>query len=374
MEKERNYENDENGKEKKIDIPGKDIFFCPECHHSIKISYHPLYCDSCGFKFIFDNNGELLLDDENYALFPQNVNFREIPNDEAKNQYNPPNMIKPLISLNESNEIPFFYQKTLHKKKKKTWNILTGILLPLATMALVFFGIIILEFILDLFPSIPAPIRQFLLASPSILFLIVPVLWIQFYYPGKLTFKQKAAELGLPLNKYDKPELIREILLGIFLGLILIISAYVIQILGFWIVKLFYKTDVYKLIEISQIGEVFTMNTSITLGELFAIILINLLFVGIAEEIMFRGFVQKCFESKLKNSWALIFTAFFFAQFHIWFTFEIPAIYLFFLVNYFILSLILGQIRNWRKDLIAVSIAHIVYNIGIVIFVYIILL
>ena len=77
------------------------------------------------------------------------------------------------------------------------------------------------------------------------------------------------------------------------MGLVVII----LEIIAYYIVLLFFKIDVLKLFEISPFVDAFTLDTNMSLLDLIIFILINIFFVGFAEELMFRGFVQKSFES-----------------------------------------------------------------------------
>ena len=104
--------------------------------------------------------------------------------------------------------------------------------------------------------------------------------------------------------------------------------------------------------------------------DLTLFILMILLFVGVPEEVLFRGFVQKSFEAKWSKKTSLWLTAFYFTLFHIFLYIIQPALFLFLFIPYMGISVLLGYIRNKRNDLYAVIVAHIVYDIIEVILLY----
>jgi membrane protease YdiL (CAAX protease family) len=77
---------------------------------------------------------------------------------------------------------------------------------------------------------------------------------------------------------------------------------------------------------------------------------------------MFRGFVQRSFEAKLKRPAATLLTAIYFSFFHIFIYILSPPLFLFLFIPYLGISLVLGLVRNWRNDILAAAVLHIVYN------------
>ena len=104
--------------------------------------------------------------------------------------------------------------------------------------------------------------------------------------------------------------------------------------------------------------------------DLILFILTIVLFVGVPEEILFRGYVQKSFESKLSTNAAVFLTAVFFSLFHIIFFITLPPIFMYLFIPYFGISLLIGIVAKWRGNLYAAIVMHIVYDITQFIIIY----
>jgi len=209
--------------------------------------------------------------------------------------------------------------------------------------------------------SIDSNFATFLESALSLFFAIIPVLWVQRYYSQKLTLKERLKELGLDLEKYSRVEIGREILLGIVLGVTGVIIVIGLQYLSYELIESVYGINPDLLFNSSAEAQ-FGLSIPTDWGALLLIVLIMVIFVGFPEEIMFRGFVQRCFEAKLKKSAATLLTAIYFSFFHIFIYLLSPPLFLFLFIPYLGISLILGLVRNWRNDLLACAILHIVYN------------
>ncbi len=305
-----------------------DIFYCPICRQPNQKTQKTFFCIQCGHKFPVDENNQLILDENNFSIIEKSK-----------------------------------MKKNLPKNKKRNWRLLTGITISFGSYILVEIASFFIYFGLSIFTdmdssSIPF---QFFISISSLLFFIIPLLWIQRYYPGQLSFKQRLSELGLPLHRYSKNELIREILLGIFLGLFGIFLVFLLQFCSFYLIKLIYHIDIYNFLEAINFED-FNLAIPENSGDLILFLLMMILFIGIPEEIMFRGFVQRSFENNLSKSAALTLTAVYFALYHIFLYILQPIIFFFLVIPYIGLSLLLGLIRNWRGDIIASIITHIIYN------------
>ncbi|WP_371806307.1 CPBP family glutamic-type intramembrane protease [Candidatus Lokiarchaeum ossiferum] len=356
--------------------PNPDEFYCPRCHSTSLLSNNPLFCHVCGYAFPVGRNKEILIDHQNYAVFtsdttPMSPTSIAPLNNNAIGQSQ--SSISPTLRYPASypQMYPQMGYSPIHKQRK--WNVLAGFLVPLIT----YIGIIILTIIpaaLTVFSGNGMnSVFVFIVGSFSLFFLIVPIWWVNRYYPGKLTLRQRLDVLGLPFDKYTKPELVREILLGIFLGLIMVFLALGFQIIGSIIVKAFYGVDVITFMEGIEFDD-FDLTSPGQFWELLLFVLQMALFVGYSEEVMFRGFVQRSFESKMNKPASLLLTAVFFGLFHIYVYIVMPPIFLFFLIVYLGISIFLGLVRNWRKDLIAAGSAHIIYNCIQTIIIYFIFL
>ncbi|MHA1618084.1 MAG: hypothetical protein ACTSVZ_02310, partial [Promethearchaeota archaeon] len=62
----------------------------------------------------------------------------------------------------------------------------------------------------------------------------------------------------------------------------------------------------------------------------------------------------------------------YFAIYHVYIFIVVPPIFFFLSISYLGLSIYMGFIRNWRKDIIAVSIMHMIYNSTQMIIIFII--
>ncbi len=378
----------------KSDHPPRDdnkTFFCARCNKEMNYSDHPKFCINCGQPLAIDIHGEVLVDASGRAYVKPNINVNVNFDPTINNQYQNQNQnqylnqYKTFNSAVQSNfpstpgapyvEIPqnmYYGQKRW--RKRRTWNVLAGIFLPLLSYlgiilvtVLIMFVILIITGDLDLNGTM-----EVLISSFSIFFLIIPFLWIQRYYPGKLTSKQRLVELGLDFEKYPGKSLVREIILGIFLGLLGVLLVFGLQYIGAILVEWIFRMDVNVLYESEEMAN-FALGDSQTLGELLLFVFTMVVFVGVPEEIMFRGFVQRSFESKLSKPASLLLTAVYFAIYHIYIFIFVPPIFFFLSISYLGLSIYLGLIRNWRKDIIAASVLHMVYNSVQMIIIFIIL-
>ncbi len=289
-----------------------DIIYCPNCKQANKKSQKTLFCTHCGHRFL---------------------EYRK--------------------------NIP----KVVSKKKKRRWRLLTGFTISFGTYLLVTIASFFILSGISIFTNINTDsiLFTFLISSSSLLFFIIPVLWIKRYYPGALSMKQRLSELGIPLERYSRKELIREILLGFLLGLLSVFLVLLLQLISYYLIQLIYHVDIYNFLEAINF-EGFAITIPNTFFELILFILMMCFLVGLPEEIMFRGFVQRSFENSLTKPAALVLTAVYFAFFHIFLFILQPIIFFFMVIPYIGLSIVLGLIRNWRGDIIATIFTHFVYN------------
>lgn len=368
--------------ENEPEIPmDEGIFYCGRCNKQMRLSDQPKFCINCGTPLVYDINGKILLDDSNHSYVkpdlkqsPYLININ-VGSSNVSAGY--PNV--PSVPASTAPYIPVpqdMYYGQRKWKKPRTWNVLAGIFLPLFTyIGITIIGVIILiPFALinglDFFLNQPSWLT-FLVSAFSIFFFIVPLLWIKRYYPGKLSIKQRMIELGLDFQKYDKKELIREILLGVFLGFFGVLIVFGLQYLGAILVKLFFGIDIDVLSQSDGFSQ-FNALAPENIWQLLLFVATMVLFVGVPEETMFRGFVQRSFESKLKKSTALGLTALYFAIYHIYVYIINPPLFFYLSIAYLGLSIYLGLIRNWRGDIIASSVMHMVYNSTQMIIIYLI--
>lgn len=306
-----------------------DIFYCSNCKQANQKSQKSFFCTHCGHQFSVDKNNQVILDRNNFTIIYQNVQVNMFP-----------------------------------KKKKKNWRLLTGFTISLGA----YFSVIAVSLIIllgvSLFTNLnPESIQvSFFVSFSSLLFLVFPILWIQKYYPGILSIKQRLSELGISLERYSKKELIREILLGFLLGLIAVFLVLLLQLISYYLIKLIFNVDIFNYLEAIQF-EGFMLQIPNNVLELILFILMMSFLIGLPEEIMFRGFVQRSFEGSLTKPAALLLNAVYFSLYHIYIYILEPMLFFFLVVPYLGLSILLGLIRNWRGDIIATIMTHAIYNI-----------
>lgn len=332
----------------------RDEFFCPRCHTQSLESQNPVFCITCGFRFPRDIQGKILIDPERYAFMPDNQPHEPISPMSFSPQFH---MGTPPSNMGPSNMPGYQYPRYF---KPKTWSVGAGIGVPLLTIFLQ----TVLLFVIMLFSSFDTttPLIQFIMGSASLFFLIIPVLWVQRYYPErKLTLKERLKELGLNLDQYTPLEKTREILMGVLFGALGVLAVLGLQELSYWLIQAIYNLNP-ELLFTDEFAAQFLQENPATIFDLTLYVLNMLLFVGFSEEIMFRGFVQRSFETKLTKPAAILLTAIYFSLFHIFLYILSPPLFLFLLIPYLGVSLILGLLRFWRKDLLCPSVMHIVYN------------
>ena len=354
-------------------------FFCALCNKEMKFADHPKFCINCGQPLVIDVRGEVLVDASGRAYVKPNsdVNFHPITNTQNQIQGFDSSFSSSFPSVSNSPYVQIpqnMYYGQQRWKKQRNWNVLAGIFLPLFSyLGIMIVTLVIMIVILGITGDIALNgTIQFVISSLTLVFFLVPFFWIQRYYPGKLTRKQRLVELGLDFEKYPGKSLAREIILGIFLGLLGILLVFGLQYIGSLLVEWIFRIDVNVLYASDEMAG-FTLGNPQTLGELLVFVFTMVVFVGVPEEVMFRGFVQRSFEKKLSKPAALLLTASYFSIYHIYIFIVNPPIFFFLSISYLGLSIYLGLIRNWRKDIIATSVLHMVYNSIQMVVVFIIL-
>jgi membrane protease YdiL (CAAX protease family) len=379
---------------------------CPKCESHTILMENPNFCKTCSYRFPRDRDGKIIYDKNgvvvgayqsapngpqidnfgqghqsqptyNAPIYPQSPAYSPQPlySSHPNQMYPPPNQMYP--PPNQMYPPPNQMYPPMYGvpfKKPKTWSIGAGFAVPLCAML----GMVILAIPLTMvFGGLTAdPVGNvwftFLVGALSLIFLILPLMWVQRYYKQKMSNKKRFEELGFPLDKYSRKELIREILLGTLFGILGVFLVWGLQFIANYLVYWIFGVNITGLMESGGVDEYDLLSPDTSL-ELILFVLMIFLFVGLPEEILFRGFVQRSFETKLKRPSATLLTAIYFTIFHIFIYFLIPAIFLFLFIPYLGISLFLGLIRNWRKDIYAAVVAHIVYDIILTIVIYSIL-
>jgi membrane protease YdiL (CAAX protease family) len=381
---------DDKGGEKKdqnVETPVQpNAIICPQCQYVAKIEENPKFCIVCGFNFITGRPQPNFSPNPPYpanSFAPSNVGQPQgypytysppigsnIPPPRAFQTANmPPNMYPPY-------QTPGIYPPPYMMapmRKPKTWSLGGGFgvsIFALLLSAIVSLGLGLL--ILIITGNISSPGAVLIMGSASLIFFIWPLFWMQKYYPRRLSFKERLGELGLPLNKYSPKELGREFLLGTLLALLGVFLVILLQIFANYVVLWTYGVDISSLINESEMNE-FDFVSPGDAWSLTAFILLMLLFVGLPEEILFRGFVQRSFEARMPRAPATYLTAIYFAIIHIFIFILVPPLFIFLFIPYIGISILLGLVRNWRNDIFACVALHIIYNIAQTLILYLIL-
>ena len=370
---------DEKGGEKKdqnYETPVQpNAIICPQCQYVAKIDEKPKFCIVCGFNFITGRP------QSNFTPNPPYPNNPLPPPNIGQPQGYPYTYIPPMGTNMPPNMYPPYQTPAIYPppfmmasmRKPKTWSLGGGFgvsIFALILSSIVSIGLGLL--ILITTGNISSPGAVLIMGSASLIFLIWPLFWIQKYYPRRLSFKERLGELGLPLNKYTSKELGRELLLGTLLALLGVFLVIFLQIFANYVVLWTYGVDISSLISESEMNEFDFVNPGDP-WSIIAFILLMLLFVGLPEEILFRGFVQRSFEARMPRAPATYLTAIYFAIIHIIIFILVPPLFIFLFIPYIGISILLGLVRNWRNDIFACVALHIVYNIAQTLILYLIL-
>ncbi len=372
---------------------------CPNCYTKHPIKRNPLYCIECNSRFKRGERGNLIVDEEGMgAIESKGVQRKKRTAEEEKTTVQKPEQKSQPMSFqrrmqqqrqtipsrldprgvqNYSVSDQAIYQREARQQqqdyrlpmtRKSNWSIAAGFGIPILSYIIIIILTALIVFAIgglniENLQSLTEDMTfLFITGSLSLVFFFVPVFYIQKYYPQNLSFKERLAKLGLPLKKYKSKKLFREILLGIAIGVGGTFIVLGLQIISFYLVDWLFSIDLQSALEGGALSE-FGISVPNNLTDLILFILMVTLFVGVPEEVLFRGFVQKSFESKWSRSAATWLTAVYFAMFHIIVYILEPALFIYLFIPYLGVSLLLGLVRNWRNDLYAAIIAHIIYDI-----------
>ena len=325
--------------------------FCPNCGKKIEWNIETKFCDNCGVYLI--------------PYIPQNqVAFwlgrdRELSEGEIVQLYNFPYHPTPI------------FEREFKKEKKLGWKGALGY--PLLAYFIKFLILLIPTFIIlyinidkiDLttfdIPENILSLLTFIDISTQFIFILVPLYILKYYYPKKISLKEKLNLLGIPIGKLNKKGYVKEISIGILFAIITTFLIFFMQYISAYLISFIYKRPV----------EEFLNNTSdelisiLPLNLLTLIIIIIIMFLSVApsEEVLFRGVSQQGFINSFGTASGIIITAIYFSLFHIYlYLFLDPAYFLFLFFPYFSISIILGLLYIWRKNLIACITTHALYN------------
>ncbi len=193
----------------------------------------------------------------------------------------------------------------------------------------------------------------------------VPYFFTAIFFPYKAPVKERLESLGIPFGLKAK-EIFKEIGIGVGFALLMTGLAFGVQYLSAYLTQWIFNIPASELLGFDVDGTATIFPETIAFTIIYSILMI--VSVGPSEEVLFRGFAQRGFQDSFKNeklgkAMGLIITAIYFTFFHIYIYFlELPLLFFTFL-PYFSLSLILGFLYMWRKNLISGITAHALYNI-----------
>ena len=265
----------------------------------------------------------------------------------------------------------------LNTKEKILWSTSTSIWLPLGAFLLM--NIITAGFIsLIAFLSLNLEILFDLIANPyfiigltlfELIFIVVPVLFVGKYLKNP-NLENRFALLGFTLRGFKKPEISKEILLGIAFGIVGVFLVFFVSVVTEVLLELIFSVEIVN--DVS--GTSSDIDVIISSADVLSIILFSIvmiLVVGTSEEVLFRGFMQKGLVRQLGNKGGILATALIFSLIHLIGVFlisfnspiDIIISFLLSFLPYFAISILLGMIYYWRNEnLIAVIITHGLYN------------
>ncbi len=346
--------------------------FCPGCGQEINWSPDYRYCLHCGMKLI--------------KFIPKDriQEWLGIPltSEEIENMYSsqPIPMTAPQIP---STPIPVSYRPYQRTRRKWKWGAAFGI--PILAMigkliaSLLLLLIYVLIFVdidsididnIDVFMQEHAFPIIIIELSTQLVFLLIPYLFTAIFHPYQAPKKDRWKSLGIPFGLKGKHWLI-EIGIGIGFALVMTGLVYATEWIFGNLTELIFGIPVNSSFA-AQVDISSLFSDSIPFIIVYSVLMI--LSVAPSEEVLFRGFTQKGFQNSFKNpklgkTMGLILTAIYFTIFHIYqYLFTAPAgliapLLFFSFFPYLILSLILGFLYSWRKNLISAITAHAVYNI-----------
>ena len=276
---------------------------------------------------------------------------------------------------------PFIDEKDILKKRdEKIWSLRATFLVTLlAYFALLGVEVLVaIPFVLFSFGNMNSIISSpyFLIISSftELVLILIPVRYIRKYL-RQPTLKNRLTLLGFSTEEFSRTGIVKEVFIGLgfaVLGVFLVaITSYLIDLF----VKLVFGVEIIY----TSSG----VDSYIASADVIAIILIAITMivcVGFSEEVLFRGFMQRGLVRRLGVKWGILLNALIFSFIHIYTVFvyitELPqvfiSIFLTMFIPYLSISLMLSYLFYWRKNnLIAVIIAHGVYDALTIIIVFI---
>ncbi len=346
-------------------------FECPVCKTPYSLQQKIPKCQVCGLKFLYDINGNPAPTIDIYyrTLGPAYVDNIIRNYSFAKNRIPYENLKAELKGSND--ERYQAYRTELLTSGTRHLGFGTGILVPLLSTIIIAIFVAISLIFTGINISSSA-------ISLSIIFtwfyLIIPMLYIKRFVGYNVSLKDRLVLIGIPIGFYDAKDWVKNIILGLAIGSLMLVVVVLAQLLADWLFKIIYGfsfSDVQELVS-EMPGLDFGMDISLITVILFA--LGNIFIIGPSEEAMFRAYSQTGFENSLGKFGGAIFGAFYFAMFHIFLNIILePILFIPSFLPYIAISLVLSFTYTKKKNIIAVWVAHAYYNSMLLIIPYILM-
>ncbi|MHA1342897.1 MAG: lysostaphin resistance A-like protein [Promethearchaeota archaeon] len=372
IEKKKNLENEDFSKsnlknDSAIKNTSQNKFkwkYCPYCGEAIPNIENLRYCMNCGIdlKYLYEKK-EIPPDFESSYVF------------EEKQIYYEP---VPYLELKPHKE-KISKKNISYMKNQKLWGIKASLFLPLlafTVMNLIVIGILFLLVAIFLnitivYGIVSSPAFLMFTLSLELILIIFPITYVRHLFEKKPSIKTRLELFGLTRKGYNNSELIKEITIGFIVAIAgIILVASVIMTMEV-IVEFLFGIEIVRTAGSTPTNDVDLLISGADILILVILVLMMFFIVGISEEILFRGFMQKGLVRNIGKTWGIIITAIIFSLIHLItifiISFESPTLFviLFLLLffPYLSISLLLGLVYNWRNEnLIAVIIAHGAYD------------
>jgi len=335
--------------------------FCPICGTKIPEVKNIKFCIKCGVDLIYIN--------AHMRMPPRNKSVSLVSQTSTTYQpysFRPPRPLRKKLSPDD----------LLNLKEEKLWSSFSSIGVTTAAFILMNFVAVLVVIVYVFLSSNLAAIYDILDNPYFIIFssfielilFVVPMLFVGKYLK-KPNLNNRLILLGFTRKGFSNKRLVKEIFIGIgfaILGVFLVLSvSFLMEVI---LTVIFGYEIVYDVLGTS--GDVNAFITSSDMISIILLAIIMILIIGTSEEVLFRGFLQKGLVRSLGNKWGILITALIFSFIHLIVIFlqpgSITSFIVSFLLNffpYFVISLLLGLLYNWRKEnLIAVMITHGFYN------------
>jgi len=199
----------------------------------------------------------------------------------------------------------------------------------------------------------------------QLLFLLISYLFTSIFFPYKAPAKERWESIGIPFGLKGS-QWLKEIGIGIAFSLIMTGLVYGVQWISAYLTQFLFGISAQDLL--TSDTDSITSPFPNTIPFLIVYSLLMIFSVAPSEEVLFRGFCQKGIQDTFRNQktgkvMGLIITAVYFSLFHIYTLVVYPPILFFAFFPYFSLSLVLGFLYMWRKNLLSAITAHALYNI-----------